>query len=268
MDFNGYDTGGFHDEMFEQEGCPRPGAALLASRLSALEPSEILLRQKAAERALLHRGITFNVYGAKEGTERIFPFDLVPRIVEASEWPGLERGIRQRILALNAFLGDIYGAQRILNEGVLPRHLVLSARGYLPACAGIVPPRGIYCHIVGIDLVRDRDGQFYVLEDNLRCPSGVSYVLENRRLMKRTFPEVFAASPVLPVDEYPSRLLRALQHLSPSASPTVVLLTPGRYNSAYFETARSWAATSWARTPASTSARSASRSRWKAWPRT
>jgi uncharacterized circularly permuted ATP-grasp superfamily protein len=138
-------------------------------------------------------------------------------------------------LALNAFVGDVYGERRIVKAGLVPEALVLSAKGYLPQCQGVVPPRGIYCHVVGTDLVRDRDGQMYVLEDNLRCPSGVSYVLENRRLMKRVFPGVLSASKVLPVDEYPSRLLATLRHLSPSSSPTVALLTPGAYNSAYFE---------------------------------
>ncbi len=235
MDFRGYDTGGFYDEMFESEACPRPGVGHIAKELGALSVDEIARRQTVAERALLQRGITFNVYGADGGTERIFPFDVVPRVVSHADFRTIDRGLRQRILALNAFVGDVYGERRIVRDGVVPLELVLSAKGYLPACEGIVPPKGIYCHVVGTDLVRDRDGQFYVLEDNLRCPSGVSYVLENRRLMKRTFPHVLSASRVRSVDEYPSRLLHALRHLSPSSSPTVALLTPGAYNSAYFE---------------------------------
>src|SRR5690242_3287027 len=223
--------------MFEAAGRPRRGAAILSQRLEGLSMEDLLFRQKAAERALLNRGITFNVYGNDDGADKIFPFDIVPRILEADEWSIVERGVRQRILALNAFIGDVYGKQRILDEGVIPRDVVLSSKGFLPQCVGLTPPKGIWCHVSGIDLVRDKDGRFYVLEDNLRCPSGVSYVLENRHVMKRTFPKVFEASRVRPVDEYPSRLLQTLQHVRPyeMTSPTVALLTPGPYNSAYFE---------------------------------
>jgi uncharacterized circularly permuted ATP-grasp superfamily protein len=238
MRFDQYDTGDFHDEMFEGAGKPRAGAAVLARRLGSLDENDLLRRQQAAERLLLTMGITFNVYGAQAGIERIFPFDVVPRIVEAREWEGLERGLVQRVRALNLFIGDVYGDQRILKAGVVPKELVLSAASYLPPCAGLRPPRDIWCHVVGTDLVRDRDGSYYVLEDNLRCPSGVSYVLENRRIMKRTFPQVFEDSQVRAVDEYPGRLLRTLQHLdrrSAERAPTAVLLTPGIYNSAYFE---------------------------------
>lgn len=235
MEFTGYDTGGFYDEMFEPDERPRSGVAHIAKELEGLSLAELRRRQSVADRELLQKGITFNVYGAEGGTERIFPFDLVPRVVSHADFTTIDRGLRQRILALNAFVGDVYGERRILRDGVVPESLVLSAKGYLPQCEGIVPPKGIFCHIVGTDLVRDRDGQFYVLEDNLRCPSGVSYVLENRRLMKRTFPQVLSASRVLSVDEYPSRLLGTLRHLSSSSAPTVALLTPGAYNSAYFE---------------------------------
>ena len=232
-----YDLGGYFDEMYEAPGVPRPGAALLASKLASLPPDELRRRQAAAERALLNLGITFNVYGHEAGTERIFPFDVLPRIVEAREWATLEKGLAQRIRALNLFIDDIYHDQKILSDGVVPRDLVLSAKSYLPACAGLSPPRGIWCHVVGTDLVRDRDGQYYVLEDNLRCPSGVSYVLENRQVMKRTFPQVFEASHVRPVDQYPSKLLETLRslHRRQNETPTVVVLTPGIYNSAYFE---------------------------------
>jgi uncharacterized circularly permuted ATP-grasp superfamily protein len=232
-----YDLGGYFDEMYEAPGVPRPGAALLASKLASLPPDELRRRQAAAERALLNLGITFNVYGHEAGTERIFPFDVLPRIVEAHEWAVLEKGLAQRIRALNLFIDDIYHDQKILSDGVVPRDLVMSAKSYLPACAGLNPPRGIWCHVVGTDLVRDRDGQYYVLEDNLRCPSGVSYVLENRQVMKRTFPQVFEASHVRPVDQYPSKLLETLRslHRRPGETPTVAVLTPGIYNSAYFE---------------------------------
>jgi len=235
VEFSRYATDGFYDEMFEPDATPRSGAAHIAKALAALSVDEIRRRHAIAERELLQKGITFNVYGAEGGTERIFPFDVVPRVVSHSDFSSIERGLRQRILALNAFIADVYGPRRIVRDGVVPEELVLSAKGYLPQCEGLLPPKGIFCHVVGTDLVRDRDGQFYVLEDNLRCPSGVSYVLENRRLMKRTFPHVLSASRVLSVDEYPSRLLATLRHLSPSSSPTVALLTPGAYNSAYFE---------------------------------
>ncbi|GIX47507.1 MAG: hypothetical protein KatS3mg131_1718 [Candidatus Tectimicrobiota bacterium] len=220
MKFSDYDPGDFYDEMFEARGRPRPGAALLVQRLDALPEGELLRRQRAAERALLLMGITFNVYGEAAGSERIFPFDIIPRIVEAQEWQRIERGLRQRIEALNLFLDDVYHAQKILKDGVVPAELIASAQSFRPPCLGLSPPRGVWIHIVGTDLVRDRDGQLYVLEDNLRCPSGVSYVLENRQVLKRTFPQVFEASRVRPVDDYPSRLLETLQSLAPAGIAT------------------------------------------------
>ena len=237
MQFTAYDTAGFFDEMFEADGRPRAGAALLVQRIQGLPAGELLRRQGAAEQALLHMGITFNVYGDAAGTERIFPFDVIPRIVEASDWALIERGLKQRIQALNLFIDDIYQAQHIINDGIVPAFLIQSAKCLLPPCVGLRPRRGIWCHITGTDLVRDHDGQIYVLEDNLRCPSGVSYVLGNRQVLKRTFPQVFEASRVRPVDDYPSRLLDMLQYLAPDSvtAPTVVVLTPGIYNSAYFE---------------------------------
>ena len=237
MTFTAYDTAGFYDEMLTADGQPRAGAALLVQRLAALPAGELLQRQRAAEQALLQLGITFNVYGEASGTERIFPFDIIPRLVEAADWAYIERGLKQRIQALNCFIDDIYHAQKIVKDGVVPEYLIRSAQHFLPPCVGLHPARGIWCHVTGTDLVRDRDGQLYVLEDNLRCPSGVSYVLENRQVLKATFPEVFEDSRVRPVDDYPSRLLDTLQSLAPQgiASPTVVVLTPGIYNSAYFE---------------------------------
>jgi len=237
MQFTAYDTAGFFDEMFEADGHPRAGAALLVQRIQGLPGGELLQRQRAAEQALLQMGITFNVYGDAAGTERIFPFDVIPRIVDASDWALIEGGLKQRIQALNLFIDDIYQAQHIVKDGIVPAFLIQSAKCLLPPCAGLRPPRGVWCHVTGTDLVRDRDGQIYVLEDNLRCPSGVSYVLENRQVLKRTFPQVFEASRVRPVDDYPSRLLDMLQYLAPDSvsAPTVVVLTPGIYNSAYFE---------------------------------
>jgi len=183
----------------------------------------------------LDKGATFGVYGDEAGIERIFPFDSVPRLIETSDWERIERGLRQRILACNAFIDDIYHDQKIIKDGVVPGELVYSSKGFLPPCMGLSPPKGIWCHVSGIDLVRDSDGTIYVLEDNLRCPSGVAYVLGNRQLMKSTLPELFDAYRIRPVDDYPNRLLETLQNLSNLPNPTVVILTPGIYNSAYFE---------------------------------
>ena len=210
---------------------------MLVERINALPEEELQRRQIAAEKALLNLGITFNVYGNDAQTEKIFPFDIVPRIVQAQEWKILEQGLEQRIQALNNFIDDVYNDQKIIKDGVIPADLVLSADGFRKPCIGLKPPCGVWCHITGTDLVRGGDGQFYVLEDNLRCPSGVSYVLENRLLMKRTFPMVFDACSVQPVTDYPSRLLDMLQEMAPPGvrSPVVAVWTPGIYNSAYFE---------------------------------
>ena len=237
LKFESYQTEGFYDEMFFPDATARPGAEFLEQKITSLSDGELRQRQQAAERALLDMGITFNVYGESDGTERIFPFDIIPRIVEAAEWQWLERGLKQRVHALNLFIDDLYHAQKIVTDKVIPKDLILSSRAFRQACMGLNPPRSIWCHITGTDFVRDKDGQMYVLEDNLRCPSGVSYVLESRQILKRTFPQVFSASRVRPVDDYPSHLLEMLQYLSPNyvQTPTVALLTPGIYNSAYFE---------------------------------
>lgn len=237
MRFDSYDPGEFYDELFISKNQPRPEANLLIERINSLSTGELLMRQKAAQAAMMKLGATFNVYGDSQGTERIFPFDVVPRIVSASEWNLLETGLKQRIHALNLFIADIYGEQKILKDGIIPVDLINSATGFLKPCIGLQPPEGIWCHITGTDLVRDKSGQWYVLEDNLRCPSGVSYVLENRRVMKSTFPQIFATLGIRPVDNYPSYLLETLLNLAPSylPNPTVVVLTPGIYNSAYFE---------------------------------
>ena len=237
MRFEGYQPGAFFDEMFEPPCQPRPAARALVRLIEAMGDDELLRRQQSAERALLHLGITFNGYGDSAGTERIFPFDLVPRIVAAAEWSWIERGLKQRIRALNLFIDDIYHDQKILKDGVIPAAIVNSASSFRKQCMGLNPPDGVWCHITGTDLVRDRDGQIYVLEDNLRCPSGVSYVLQNRVVMKRTFPQVFESSRIRPVDDYPSRLRDLLESLAPASveSPRVVVLTPGIHNSAYFE---------------------------------
>nr|WP_199318436.1 circularly permuted type 2 ATP-grasp protein [Leptolyngbya sp. FACHB-541] len=232
-----YNPGDFYDELFAAKGQPRAEATLLIERIQSLTLQELQRRQQAAQNALFKLGVTFNVYGDNQGTERIFPFDIVPRIVSAQEWSWLEQGLKQRIQALNLFLADIYGEQKILKDGVIPAELIYSASGFLKPCMELKPPQGIWCHITGTDLVRDRSGQWYVLEDNLRCPSGVSYVLENRRVMKNTFPLVFNSMAIQPVDDYASQLLETLLNLASSGlpDPTVVVLTPGIYNSAYFE---------------------------------
>ena len=237
MKFRGYDTGDFFDEMFGEDGRPRAAARPLARNIESLPEGELVNRQQAADLALVQMGITFNVYGESAGLEKTLPFDLVPRIVPAAEWDRIERGLKQRIRALNLFIDDLYHERKVIRDGLVPEYVIASSQGFRPQCAGLSPPRGVWCHITGTDLVRHRDGQIYVLEDNLRCPSGVSYVLENRHLMKSLFPEVFAASRIRAVSNYPTRLRDMLEYLAPDTvtSPRIVLLTPGVYNSAYFE---------------------------------
>ncbi|MEK6803974.1 MAG: circularly permuted type 2 ATP-grasp protein [Nitrospirota bacterium] len=235
MKFSTYDPGEFYDELFEGIGRPRRGSALLLRKFASLPDGELRKRQQAAERVILNMGMTFGVYGSDEGHEQIFPFDIVPRIVEAPDWTLIDTGLRQRLRALNLFIDDVYHEQKILKDNVIPSELIYSSKGFLKACWSLNPPRGIWCHIAGIDLVRISDGRYYVLEDNMRCPSGVAYVLEARQVMKRTFPELFEAYRVRPVDEYPSRLLETLRSLSDLPDPTIVILTPGSYNSAYYE---------------------------------
>jgi len=232
-----YDPGDFYDELFASPGTPRPAAAELVRRIKSLPFTELQRRQDAAQKMLFKLGVTFNVYSDNQGTERIFPFDVIPRFVPYSEWELLEKGLKQRIHALNCFIHDIYNDQKIIEDGVISREAIETAPGFLQACMGLQPPKSIWCHITGTDLVKDRDGNWYVLEDNLRCPSGVSYVLENRRVMKNSFPSFFDALDIQPVDDYASQLLEALLNLAPSniSDPCVVLLTPGIYNSAYFE---------------------------------
>ena len=227
----------FFDETFHADGAPRPGCEDLVARLLLFSEETLNRYQSAAEGAMFDMGITFQVYGHEQAAERIFPFDILPRVIRLNEWQRIEAGLRQRITALNLFLDDIYNEQRILKERVVPRSLIATATMFREACIGQRPPNGIWCHITGTDLVRDRDGTIYVLEDNLRVPSGVSYVLENRAVMKRTFPQIFGGVQIASVEDYPERLLETLQHSAPAGvdEPTIVLLTPGIYNSAYFE---------------------------------
>lgn len=237
MDFKNYDIGPHFDEMFESPGVPRPWAKLLADKIVSLGMDELQARQEAAEQAFFDLGITFTVYGHQDGTEKIFPFDIIPRIIGAEDWSRLDRGLKQRIEALNLFIDDIYHDQRIIRDKVVPEDVILTAEGYFKECQGIDPPGGVWCHITGTDLVRDDQGEFHVLEDNLRSPSGVSYVMANRHILKRTFPQVFAAAGIRPVEDYPAHLLQTLHDVAPfrNASPCCALLTPGIYNSAYYE---------------------------------
>ena len=237
MEINNYRPGDFYDELFLPDGTPRSIAATLIEKISSLSLVELQQQQQLAQSTLLRMGVTFNVYSDDRGTEKILPFDIIPRTICDREWTQLEQGLKQRTHALNLFLSDIYGDQKIVADGVIPQELIYSASGFLKPCMGLKPPQGIWCHVTGTDLIRDRNGSWYVLEDNLRCPSGVSYVLENRRVMKSTFPRLFEKMQIRPVEDYASRLLETLMYLAPESTldPTVVVLTPGIYNSAYFE---------------------------------
>lgn len=230
-----YTTDGFYDEMLDDSGSIRPWYSLFMSYMERIGFDEVLQRQFAAERSLVSMGITFSVYGEGKGIERIFPFDVIPRIINMTEWTKIERGLQQRIRALNLFLDDIYNGQKILKDKIIPRHIIESSPGYLPQCRALKPPKKIWSHISGIDIIKHKDGNYYVLEDNVRVPSGVAYVLGNREIMKQTFSDVFAQLGVQPVIDYPLRLLEMLQYVSPRENSTVVVLTPGIYNSAYFE---------------------------------
>ncbi len=227
----------FFDEMFEAPEAPRPAYQTLYERLGELSVAEFEQRRRAADLSFMNQGITFTVYSGENDIERIMPFDLIPRIISAEEWSQIERGLIQRITAINLFLHDIYHDQKILRQGVVPYELVLSSKLFRREFHGVEVPRGVYVHICGTDLVRDEHGKFLVLEDNARTPSGVSYVLANRQVMKHIFPLLFRRYPVRSVDNYAHDLLDTLRAIAPPevADPTIVLLTPGIYNSAYFE---------------------------------
>ncbi len=237
--FKNYSVDHFFDEMFiDKEGKnPRLHYERIFKRLDSLTESEISERRQQADTSFLEHGITFTVYGEEGGTERIFPFDPIPRVIPESEWSVVERGLRQRIIALNLFLNDIYHDGKIIKDGVIPEEIIRSSKNFRPEMAGFEPPQEVYAHICGTDLIRDDQGNYLVLEDNARCPSGASYLLENREIIKRAFPQTFGGMSVRPVEAYPDLLLRTLEHLSPrkSQKPVCVLLTPGVYNSAYFE---------------------------------
>lgn len=226
-----------NDELIDAQQQPRPAAKALFAPLLSLDLSALAARRQAAEAAVLAMGITFTVYTEAGNIDRAWPLNIIPRILSRREWERIEAGLKQRLRALNLFIDDLYSARRIIRDGVFPREVLEGSHNFRPACVGIHPPFGVWAHICGSDLVRDQDGTVYVLEDNLRVPSGVSYMLENRRIMKRLFPELFQNCRVLPVDDYPSRLYETLSALSPRTGerPVVVVLTPGIDNSAYFE---------------------------------
>ena len=233
--FSEYEKLHFFDEMIGNDGSIRPHYAQVAAYLESKSFRQLQDRQSYINKLLLDLGITFNVYNDSEGTERIFPFDLIPRVVSNPEWKVLERGLAQRIQALNLFIDDIYNDQKIITDNIIPADIILSSKGYLPQCAGINPRKGIWCHITGTDLIRDQDGQYYVLEDNLRCPSGVAYVLENREIMKRAFSTLMQSVEIQPISNYPTKLLELMKYVAANDRTTCALLTPGIYNSAYFE---------------------------------
>jgi uncharacterized circularly permuted ATP-grasp superfamily protein len=235
--FQRYSLSTCWDEMFEPSGMPRPNYRLLFEKLLDMPAEEMRRRKQAADLSFLHQGITFTVYGKSEGTERIFPHDLLPRILTGAEWARIEAGLTQRITALNEFLRDIYHEQRILNDRVVPRHLVYTCPHFRREMRGVTVRRNAYVTVAGTDLVRLPSGEFAVLEDNLRVPSGVSYMLTSRQVMKRVTPALLRECNVRPIDHYPRELLATLRSLAPEGrrDPTIVLLTPGVFNSAYFE---------------------------------
>jgi uncharacterized circularly permuted ATP-grasp superfamily protein len=237
LEFSDYQTEGFFDEMFTADGQIRPHYRKVLETISGLTVEEFEQKRAAVDLSFFRQGITFTVYGDEAGTERIFPFDMIPRIIPQSEWRRLEEGLSQRITALNLFLNDIYNDQKIISDGVIPAHYIHSAKHFRREFMGIKVPHDIYIHICGTDLIRDDKGEYLVLEDNARCPSGVSYMLENRQALKRTFPKLFPLAGVEPVMNYPDELRRTLRHVSPRGKeePTIAILTPGVFNSAYFE---------------------------------
>lgn len=237
IDWKKYDASLFYDELISPSGNPRLPGRRLASYLSSLSSEELEKRRVTAEATIRQMGITFTVYSDEGNIDRAWPFDIIPRTISAKQWEKTAAGLKQRLKALNLFINDIYHDQQILKDGVVPEHIFKDSKNFRPECVGISPPFGVWAHICGTDLVRDSDGQFYVLEDNLRVPSGVSYMLENRSITKRVLPELFENDRILPVADYPARLFDTLAALSPRKikQPEIVVLTPGIYNSAYFE---------------------------------
>jgi len=237
MPFQHYETDSFYDELILPDGTPRQVARMLIERMSTLGLTDLRQRELLATHTLRSMGITFNHYQDKAIKEKIFPFDVIPRIVTRTEWERVEKGLIQRITALNMFLSDLYGEGKILRDGVVPADVIYTSKFFTRQCVGLKPPGGVWCHISGMDLVRGGDGILYVLEDNLRTPSGVSYVLGSREVMKKSLPQLFGQYAIRPVDDYPRRLLDTLLSVAPAGvlQPTVAVMTPGAFNSAYFE---------------------------------
>ena len=235
--FKEYRASPYHDELLTPAGRPRRMSRALISYLNRLKPGDITDRQRAAELAIKSMGITFTVYGDGGNIDRDWPYDIIPRIIRRTEWEQTKRGLRQRLTALNMFIHDVYNDRRIIRDGIVPEDLLRQSGNYRPECEGMRPIRDTWAHICGSDLIRDSDGKLYVLEDNLRVPSGVAYMLENRKVAKRVFPELFAEYNISPVGLYTSKLFATLASLSPRSVsyPEIVVLTPGIFNSAYFE---------------------------------
>ncbi|WP_445399348.1 circularly permuted type 2 ATP-grasp protein [Zobellella sp. An-6] len=235
--WHNYACNGFYDELIAQPGVARAEARMLCEYLAQLAPHELAEHKAAAEVAIQAMGITFTVYTEGNMIDRAWPFDIVPRIIPLHEWQKTAAGLKQRVKALNLFIDDLYHEQRIVKEGILPAEVLAQSVNFRPQCVGITPPHRVWAHICGSDLVRDKDGTLYVLEDNLRVPSGVSYMLENRNVTKRVLPELFATGRIQPLDDYPAQLYDMLASMSPrpGEDPQIVVLTPGIYNSAYFE---------------------------------
>jgi len=237
LELQKYPMGNAFDELVGPGRVPRPAAQALLRYLEDLDESELQTRRAAVDAAIVTMGITFTIYSDGENIDRAWPFDLIPRVMPRTEWQRIERGLKQRLTALNLFINDLYNEQRIVRDAVFPAEVLAGSRNFRKQCVGFVPRFGVWAHICGTDLVRDRDGTVYVLEDNLRVPSGVSYMLENRLLMKSAFPELFEACRIHPVDGYTAQLYEMLAALSPRPGerPVIAVLTPGVYNSAYFE---------------------------------
>ncbi len=237
INWQNYDPKEFYDEIVSSPGYARVPARGLAKYLRSLTEQQLKRRQRAADLAIAEMGVTFTVYSEGQNIDRAWPFDIIPRVISAKEWAHVERGLEQRIVALNNFIEDIYNDQKIVADKVFPKSLLRGSKNFLSQCVGMRPRYGVWAHICGSDLVRDKDGTFYVLEDNLRVPSGVSYMIENRSVTKRVFPELFGQHEILPVDDYPTHLFDMLASLSPRPMdyPEIVVMTPGIYNSAYFE---------------------------------
>jgi len=239
FDGSNYDAGRFYDELVDADGSARPHAAKLVEYFSTMHPKELVARQRAVDRTIVDMGISFTIYSEGDNIDRAWPLDIIPRAITSTEWDRTEAGLVQRVRALNLFIDDLYNDRRIIKDRVVPAELIDSSRNYLEPCMGHSPRHGVWANVCGSDLVRGGDGTIYVLEDNLRVPSGVSYMLENRNVIKRVFPSLFQNHRVRPVSEYPTSLSAMLESIapesSPNAKPAIVVLTPGIYNSAYFE---------------------------------